>query len=502
MISKTISHYKILEKLGEGGMGEVFLAEDTELDRKVALKFLSSNAIAGEEEKKRFKREAKAAAALNHQNIAHIYAINEVDGQMFLAMEFIEGKTLDELTDSPLPLDTAIDYATQISAGLQAAHEKGIVHRDIKSANIMVTDKGVAKIMDFGLAKLQNRSKMTQLGTTLGTAAYMSPEQARGDEADNRSDIWSLGVVLYEMISGQLPFKGDYEQAVIYSIINEEPEPLTALRSGVPMKLEEIVNKLLAKDRDERYQNIIELPVDLKNVSLQDTTTSRVRSSALTDTIHQEEELTGKVNYWHRTLIAVAITFVLTFALTWIFKPGPPALEPERTNNMVVSPSENTTLTFSDFNRMAVSPDGKDIVYIASYAVGGGLFLKGAGSFETNELPGTRGARAPFFSPDGQWIGYFNAPADAIYKVLVDGGEPFKITSFNDNPMFRSGATWGPDNTIIFPEGVLKRIPESGGEPAILTKAKRADELHLFPHMLPDGQTVLFTVRGQVENFL
>ncbi len=207
MIGQTVSHYRILEKLGEGGMGVVYLAEDTELDRKVALKFLSSSAIAGEDEKKRFKREAKAAAALNHQNIAHIYAIDEADGQMFLAMEFIEGKTLDELTASPLPLDKAIDYATQTAAGLQAAHKKGITHRDIKSANIMITEDGQIKIMDFGLAKLANRSKLTQLGTTLGTAAYMSPEQSRGENTDHRADIWSLGVVLYEMISGQMPFK-------------------------------------------------------------------------------------------------------------------------------------------------------------------------------------------------------------------------------------------------------------------------------------------------------
>ena len=238
MIGNTILHYKISAKLGEGGMGVVYKAEDTKLERTVALKFLSLASI-GDEEKKRFKREAKAAAALNHANIAHVYAIDESEGHIFIAMEFIEGKSLEEMVGAqnsvPLRLDDAINYATQIAAGLQAAHEKGIVHRDIKSANIMVTDKGVVKIMDFGLAKLTNRSKMTQLGTTLGTIAYMSPEQAQGQKVDHRSDIWSLGVVLYEMISGQMPFKGDYEQAIIYSIQNEDPEPLTAVRSGVPM---------------------------------------------------------------------------------------------------------------------------------------------------------------------------------------------------------------------------------------------------------------------------
>ncbi len=211
MVGQTILHYKIIEKIGEGGMGVVYKAEDTKLERTVALKFLSLTSI-GEEEKKRFKREAKAAASLNHPNIATVFAIDEVDDQTFIAMEYIEGQSLAEMATSPLPLDKTIDYATQTAAGLQAAHEKGITHRDIKSANIMVTDKAVVKIMDFGLAKLANRSKMTQLGTTLGTIAYMSPEQARGETVDHRADIWSLGVVLYEMISGQMPFKGDYEK--------------------------------------------------------------------------------------------------------------------------------------------------------------------------------------------------------------------------------------------------------------------------------------------------
>jgi serine/threonine protein kinase len=277
MTGRTILHYKILEKLGEGGMDLVYKDQDTKLKRDVALKFLPTNMLQGEAEKERFVREAQAAAALNHANITHIYAIEEMDDQVFIAMEYIKGKSLHEMITplnpalargdiggSPMALDKAIDTATQIAAGLQAAHEKGVIHRDMKSANIMVTDKGVVKIMDFGLAKLANRSKMTQLGTTVGTAAYMSPEQARGEEADNRSDIWSLGVVLYEMISGQLPFKGDYEQAVIYAIFNEEPEPLTALRSGLPIALDGIIAKALAKDPATRYQHVDELPADLK----------------------------------------------------------------------------------------------------------------------------------------------------------------------------------------------------------------------------------------------
>ena len=199
MVGKTVLHYKVGQKLGEGGMGVVYKAEDTKLKREVALKFLPTNTLQGSDEKDRFMREAQAAASLSHANIAHIYAIEEFDGQTFIVMEFIAGKSIEDRLvgtngRSPLRLENAINYATQIAAGLQAAQEKGITHRDIKGANIMVTDKDVVKIMDFGLAKLANRSKMTQLGTTLGTAGYMSPEQARGEEADHRSDIWSLDV--------------------------------------------------------------------------------------------------------------------------------------------------------------------------------------------------------------------------------------------------------------------------------------------------------------------
>jgi serine/threonine-protein kinase len=265
MIGKTISHYKILEKLGEGGMGVVYKAEDTKLKRLVALKFLPSSLMASEAEKTRFVHEAQAAAALNHPNICTIYEINEADGQSFIAMEFIEGQSLkDKIAAGPLKIDEALNIAMQVAEGLHAAHEKKITHRDIKPANVMITTKGQAKIMDFGLAKLAGRTVVTKEGMTLGTVAYMSPEQGRGEEVDRRTDIWAFGVVLYEMITGQHPFKGMYEQAVMYSIMNEEPEPMTGLRTGVPMELERIVNKCLAKNPGERYQHVDEMLVDLR----------------------------------------------------------------------------------------------------------------------------------------------------------------------------------------------------------------------------------------------
>ncbi len=265
MIGKLISHYRILKELGRGGMGIVYKAEDTKLKRTVALKFLPSSIMASEAEKTRFVHEAQAAAALNHPNICTVYEINETDGQAFIAMEFIEGHSLKEkIAVGPLKLDEALNIVMQVADGLQAAHEKKITHRDIKPANIMLTSKGQVKIMDFGLAKLAGRSALTKEGTTLGTIAYMSPEQARGENVDHRTDIWSFGVVLYEMITGQHPFKGEYEQAVMYSIMNEKPEPITGLRTGVPMELERIVNKALAKKPHERYQHCDEILVDLR----------------------------------------------------------------------------------------------------------------------------------------------------------------------------------------------------------------------------------------------
>ncbi|MGB2696587.1 MAG: serine/threonine-protein kinase, partial [Candidatus Zixiibacteriota bacterium] len=267
MIGKNVSHYKILEKLGEGGMGVVYKAQDTRLMRTVALKFLNPQTLGSEEEKTRFIREAQAAAALDHPNICTVYEIDEVKGHTFISMVCIDGENVrDKIASGSLKAEEAIDIAIQIGRGLQMAHEKGIVHRDIKSGNIMLTSTGQAKITDFGLAKLTGQTTLTRTDTPMGTIAYMSPEQARGEVVDHRTDIWSLGVVLYEMITGSLPFKSDYHQAVVYSILNEDPKPITELNKGIPESLEKIVNKALEKDPSNRYQSIDEILGELQRV--------------------------------------------------------------------------------------------------------------------------------------------------------------------------------------------------------------------------------------------
>jgi TolB-like protein/Tfp pilus assembly protein PilF/predicted Ser/Thr protein kinase len=265
VVGKTISHYRILDKLGEGGMGVVYKAQDTKLDRIVALKFLPQHLTSDSVEKERFVQEAKAASALNHPNITTIHEIDEFEGQMFIVMEYCEGKTLKQIIEKEtLSIRKVLDIGIQICEGLTIAHEKGIVHRDIKSANIMLTPRGQVKIMDFGLAKLKGATRLTQTRSTLGTAAYMSPEQAQGEEVDQRSDIFSFGVVLYELLTGKLPFGGEHQAAIVYSIINEEPQPVGRYNNQVSTDLERIVSKALVKEKEERYQHIDDLLADLR----------------------------------------------------------------------------------------------------------------------------------------------------------------------------------------------------------------------------------------------
>lgn len=265
MINKEILHYKILEKLGQGGMGIVYKAEDKKLKREVAIKFLPKYISANEEERERFEIEAQAAAALNHPNITHIYAIEETDTEMFIVMELINGIELKEKIENTIfEEDEVLTLSKQIAEGLKAAHKKGIVHRDIKSSNIMLTDEGKIKIMDFGLAKIGNGNEEARMDSTIGTVAYMSPEQASGSAVDERSDIWSFGVVLYEMLTKELPFRGAYDQAVIYSILNEAPQSDSKLTNN--KVFEQIIYKALTKDFNGRYKKIDEILLEIDSL--------------------------------------------------------------------------------------------------------------------------------------------------------------------------------------------------------------------------------------------
>ncbi len=309
MIGETISHYRILEKLAEGGMGVVYKAEDTKLRRIVVLKFLPPELTRDPEAKERFVHEAQAASALEHNNICTIHEIDETeDGQMFICMAYYQGETLGEKIErGPLESEEVVEIAAQVAEGLREAHEKGIIHRDIKSGNIMITEKGQAKIMDFGLAKLAKAKLKTDVGTTSGTAAYMSPEQARGESVDQRTDIWSLGVVLYQMITGEIPFKGEYEEAVVYSILNEEPEPIAKLNKEVPESLHTIVNMALEKDPAQRYQSMGEMLTDLRSAK---------KDFAVSKGLHLKRRRQRKTGRLVLISTAAALALVLVLLLT------------------------------------------------------------------------------------------------------------------------------------------------------------------------------------------
>jgi serine/threonine protein kinase/Flp pilus assembly protein TadD len=300
MIGKSISHYNITEKLGEGGMGVVYKAQDTTLDRDVAVKFLPAHLSDSAENKARFLQEAKAAAALNHPNILAVYEIDEAEGNAFLVMEYIRGKTLKAYlaglkSGSGVPVKQALDWTIQVAKGLKAAHARNIIHRDIKSANIMITEEGVPKVMDFGLAKVRSGASITRTGTSLGTLGYMSPEQAQGSSADERSDIWSLGVVLYEMLTGELPFKAEHDAGLIYLILNEEPTAPSALDLKIPHRVDDLVRKMMDKQPAKRFQSCEELIAGLNQVRDEvDSAATAVKTKAIAvlpfDNISPEKE--------------------------------------------------------------------------------------------------------------------------------------------------------------------------------------------------------------------
>jgi len=376
MIGKKILHYDIKEKLGEGGMGIVYLAEDTKLKRKVAIKFLPPHISSSDEEQKRLEIEAQAAASLNHPSIATIYSIEESNDQNFIVMEYIEGEELKSSVgahhDAPLSLDIIIQYAVQIAEGLQAAHESGVVHRDIKSSNIMLTDKGRIKIMDFGLAKFRGSVQVTKAGTTLGTAAYMSPEQARGDDIDPRTDIWSFGVVLYEMLTGQLPFKGDYDSAMIYSILNEPPIPVQEINPNLDSAVIHVLDRLLEKDVENRYQSMdvvlrelyyIQKKSDSSRISKQREIPTEYNTSLRDQSsINTEVEKSKSVNSSKKInkLILPAILIIVIFAIyaSGLFKIGGPDHPTFR--NMKIS----RLTTSGKASQGCLSPDGNYLVYV------------------------------------------------------------------------------------------------------------------------------------------
>ena len=498
MVGRTISHYKVLSEVGRGGMGVVYKAEDTKLKRPVALKFLRSDVLEDEEHKERFLREAQAAAALDHPNICTVHEIDEVDGETFIAMAYLEGQTVkDKIAERPLKLEEALDIAIQTAQGLKAAHQKEIVHRDIKPANLMLIEEDLVKIMDFGLAQLAEQSRLTKTATFLGTPAYMSPEQAQRLPTDRRTDIWSLGVVIFEMVTGCLPFEGERQEAVLYAIGNEEPELPSSLRSRVPLELDRIVEKALAKSPDERYQHVEEMIVDLRGLGkkLESGESTILRTGAQAVLASQQPAVPNELvpKQKHRILqAALAVSALVALALAFVyFRQSAPEAPLRRFTFRPPSPIGTTNY---DAN-VAISPNGKHIAFVAESD--GKLWVQDLDQRQPRVIEGTEGAVSPFWSPSSDFIGF--ATAGELKKVSLQGGLPSRLCELPGSHFH--GGSWSPDGqSIVFGSNphVLYEVPARGGAPSVLVERSPEGPAGaiVWPHFLPSeagARVLVFT---------
>ena len=496
MVGQTIAQYKVLAKVGEGGMGEVFKAEDTKLRRMVALKFLNAAALSDEDSKARFLHEAQAAAALDHPNICGVYEIGEAQGRLFIAMPFLEGSSLDKrVAEGPRPISEILDIAIQTAEALEEAHDKDVVHRDIKPANVMVNERGRGRLhctlMDFGLARLSQATKLTREGARLGTAGYMSPEQVEGSPAESTTDIWALGVVTYEMTAGSMPFRAEYEQALFYGIMHEQPKPITSLRTGVPMELERIAGKCMAKRPAERYQNCSDLLVDLnalkRTLEIEQNRASTVRaispgsegaasapSSAeraertpvaappVVESAGEPSEKASRRSFTGAQLaLAAGFAMIVSAAVTWWARPSepPPAARKEYQLNRVTW--EGGLALYP-----ALSPDGRLLAYSSDRSGRGDLDIwmqqvEGGSVIQITNDPAED--IQPSFSSDGTKIAFVR-PGDGIYVVPALGGDADLVAKDARNPVFAPNA-----DTIAYRRGnKLFYSPVSMDEPVEL----------------------------------
>ena len=492
-----IGVYDITAQIGEGGMGQVFRARDTKLDRDVAIKILPEAFADDAERLARFTREAKTLASLNHPNIAAIYGLEGSEGITALVMELVEGDDLSQrIARGAIPIDEALPIAKQIADALEAAHEQGIIHRDLKPANIKVRPDGTVKVLDFGLAKAMEPAAgsspnmsmsptittpaMTQAGMILGTAAYMSPEQAKGRTVDKRSDVWAFGAVLYEMLTGRRAFEGEDVSDTLARILMKEPD-WTALPATVPPAVVTVLRRCLQKDRKQRMRDLGDV-----SLALEGAFETTVPGTAAPAPAIQPRPL------WRRALPVVAAAVVasaMVGAAAWTLKPTPPLT----VARFAFALGEGQQFTVSNSQSLAVSPDGTRLVYVANSQ----LYLRSISDLEARPIPGTqqRGSASPFapvFSPDGQSIAFFSQVDGAVKEIAASGGAAVTICQVDGAPRVL-GMTWDAGGIVFGHAKGIMRVSANGGQPQVLVSAKDG-ELVYGPQVLPGGEWVLFTV--------
>ncbi len=493
--NSRLGPYEILAPLGAGGMGEVYRARDMRLDRDVAIKVLPAHLTTSLEFKQRFEREAKSISQLTHPHICTLHDVGHQDGTEFLVMELLEGETVAQrLAKGPIALDQVFRYGIEIASALDAAHRKGVIHRDLKPGNVMLTKTG-AKLLDFGLAKAATvldsdpsaitvTHALTTKGTIVGTFQYMSPEQLEGKEADSRTDIFAFGAVLYEMATGKRAFEGASRASLIASIMTVQPQPIGELQPTTPPALDRLIRKCLAKDPDARWQSAADVADELRWIAEGDSTVGTV--------------VADRTPGWHGFFPGVLIGTLLMiagFLLKGMLLPGAP--KPATHLSVTLPPGEVADAGLENL-LVTISPDGHSIAYCARGNGGINLYLRRLDQRSAMKLPGTEGAYDPFFSPDGEWIGFFSGTK--LRKISVRGGVSIPLTDALES---RSGTWIDPDTIVLAPAfgTPLMRLAASGGTPQPITTldAEKRERTHRWPEALPGGEWVLFTV-GTIDS--